>query len=962
MYKKVKDVYIKYLCCIRENNGYRVISCNTYIDGHEYSYPYLQMTMNNNINGTDKYIFYEDKKMQNGSTFVEYITSQYNITGIEFRTLLYPMNYSIIGDKFNIENDEVNYLRYGEYTTNMITVPYVSYQNNNQVYLDNFGWNMLIKIEDNFNYYTTRDPKEYYSKTFYSYNRYITKDNSIIREEILSSLYNRNIWTSRLPYNNKKNKQYTGIFGKKKYGTNIPLTYEQACKLYKGHNTSGRDMNIIVNRAIFDFIAYPFYRFGFSKVDIKTLLQWYKYYDNEVLLHELLDNCRRDPTYIFPIVSITKKDNIKTKYVRLIKKLIGINMTYEQENTLKNLYKMYKHMSSTGSTYIEGKYLNMFDINIESLSRHIIRVGNNYYFRSIQKREELLRTRLHELINGHRLSIVYGAAGTGKTHNLLERIRGYDDRSNTYILSPTGKAANVVRRRIEEVNKTLNHIIKIEQWFVESHISTIHSFMYKIHNIEKINMKDGIYMNSQEEYNIIIDEFSMVSMDVLLILLDALKSYNVSYIFMGDYNQLPPIDIGHVFLSMKESGLLDCTYISKELKVNYRVSNTSNANKYIDTLLENGDVLVNNTDIAIPERFTITDLQDPNGIIIKKLYLAYSNKRCREISNLLRPNELIHNGRKFLSINRDIDTCMKSYSTIDSYNGEHSTTFYEGDLIMLKKNIEVTYDTKNNKTIRLFNGMYGVINSIMNKGNNKYSINVCIFDAMHEYHDSNTSLYNIWVNKNRDSNIRINIQDEDIKKLYSKITNLEFETYSNKYITEDEDNETRGKDILLIDDLILGYCITVHSSQGSQARNVYIDIPQYIDISKNWLYTAISRTQENVYFNMSGRINDKGYHETKSNICHSTRYKYETIVTILTNIVSELMNEELDENYTYLLVLLTQYPFFITNILNSIDGNIKEYIDRVIRHITSTLNYTIDDLDLDNIIDIISHYNVMWEE
>jgi len=54
-------------------------------------------------------------------------------------------------------------------------------------------------------------------------------------------------------------------------------------------------------------------------------------------------------------------------------------------------------------------------------------------------------------------------------------------------------------------------------------------------------------------------------------------------------------------------------------------------------------------------------------------------------------------------------------------------------------------------------------------------------------------------------------------------------------------------------DLRPGYAMTIHKSQGSTYKNVFIDVPDILkcrstELRNRLFYVAISRAQENVYF------------------------------------------------------------------------------------------------------------------
>lgn len=47
----------------------------------------------------------------------------------------------------------------------------------------------------------------------------------------------------------------------------------------------------------------------------------------------------------------------------------------------------------------------------------------------------------------------------------------------------------------------------------------------------------------------------------------------------------------------------------------------------------------------------------------------------------------------------------------------------------------------------------------------------------------------------------------------------------------------------MLDDVDLAYCISIHKSQGSEFQNVILPLPNVPNLSKNLLYTGITRAK-----------------------------------------------------------------------------------------------------------------------
>jgi len=133
------------------------------------------------------------------------------------------------------------------------------------------------------------------------------------------------------------------------------------------------------------------------------------------------------------------------------------------------------------------------------------------------------------------ISVVYGAAGTGKTTIIrailqaIEKAHGVDARF--LLLAPTGKAADRIR---EKTGKDA---------------STIHSFLAKRGWLNpNLTLKNSGGQREDRVTTFVIDEASMLNLELVATLFRAINWSAVQrLIIVGDPNQLPPIGRGKVF-------------------------------------------------------------------------------------------------------------------------------------------------------------------------------------------------------------------------------------------------------------------------------------------------------------------------------------------------------------------------------------------------------------------------------
>ena len=144
-----------------------------------------------------------------------------------------------------------------------------------------------------------------------------------------------------------------------------------------------------------------------------------------------------------------------------------------------------------------------------------------------------------------RVSVLIGGAGTGKT-TVLEILCKEPEIQNggILLLAPTGKArvrmSQGLRGKVDFKAKTIAQFLRTTGRY------DVDTGQYKILTpAEKHNVKGEAIPKT-----VIIDESSMLNEDMFGALLDAVGNEAERVIFVGDYNQLPPIGAGRPFVDM----------------------------------------------------------------------------------------------------------------------------------------------------------------------------------------------------------------------------------------------------------------------------------------------------------------------------------------------------------------------------------------------------------------------------
>lgn len=168
--------------------------------------------------------------------------------------------------------------------------------------------------------------------------------------------------------------------------------------------------------------------------------------------------------------------------------------------------------------------------------------------------------------------ILDAPSGTGKTSTLMALIQMLEDNNKSYaMMSPTGKAAS---RLSEQTGRPA---------------STIHRAV----------LGNNLY----DKDVIIVDEASMLSIDLISMIFSSELLSDYRIVFVGDSAQIPSIGLGRVFKDMGESGLIPTCTLTKCFRFE------EGGASYISTLTRQGEYYLTNEQLELDE-FTLGEKQD----------------------------------------------------------------------------------------------------------------------------------------------------------------------------------------------------------------------------------------------------------------------------------------------------------------------------------------------------------------
>lgn len=383
-------------------------------------------------------------------------------------------------------------------------------------------------------------------------------------------------------------------------------------------------------------------------------------------------------------------------------------------------------------------------------------------------------------ISQHGITCLTGYAGCGKSQSVASCVAMLKELGKTYKLcTPTAKSADVLAD------------------FTHENVKTIHRTLG--------------YNGSGFEYNeecklmtdvIIVDEVSMVDLNLFHALLKAIDENKTRLLLVGDPSQLPSIGAGNILHDLTTSGAISVNELTKVFRYGdgglMRIAtDVRNGVKFLDKEFVGSKAFGTNKDFCYTE--IDQDYMVDNALLFYKKLLDNGNT----IENIAIVTN--KNVSKFgtIEINRKVQAMLHQGKNNDSIVVNDGLTLYLGDKVRQKVNnydIEVVSSDKQtdffmeeceeeNSTRKgeVYNGQTGIVT----------------------YIDSYNKL--------------IHVRIKGVEYVYKKD--------------------------MIGDQLVLGYCITTTSSQGMSIDYVITLLPRADTFmaSSNALYTAITRSRIRCY-------------------------------------------------------------------------------------------------------------------
>ena len=420
--------------------------------------------------------------------------------------------------------------------------------------------------------------------------------------------------------------------------------------------------------------------------------------------------------------------------------------------------------------------------------------------------------------------ILKGYAGTGKTSLVKTLVRTLPALGMRYVLmAPTGRAAKVLSN------------------YTGQNASTIHRKIYQAMTFPDGSIRITQAENKYKNTLFIVDEASMIGEQKEFggsSLLDDLLGYvfngeNCRLLLIGDTAQLPPVE-------SHESPALDCEYLKSEFPITAATYELTEVKRQA---LESG-ILYNATDIR--------------QLISQNLYeyaLPLFHLQGFDDIQKIEPEtfeEMLHNAFANTSDNEAVIVC-KSNKRANMFNqairgrilnieGEIAT----GDKLMVVKNNY--YWTEGNEAMSFIaNGDMAEIRKIKH------------FEDMYGFRFADVELsFTDYPNApNLEAKILLDtlnsnspsLTEEENKRLFTAVE----EDYMDIPNRRERYKEMKKNPWFNALQVKFAYALTCHKTQGGQWASVFIDSSfnqkETLEVEDlRWLYTALTRAQERVYF------------------------------------------------------------------------------------------------------------------
>jgi exodeoxyribonuclease-5 len=421
-----------------------------------------------------------------------------------------------------------------------------------------------------------------------------------------------------------------------------------------------------------------------------------------------------------------------------------------------------------------------------------------------------------------------GSAGTGKTTIISHFTDSIRNGKNVIVSAPTHKACRVISNITNLKSKTIQQLLGLRPNL----------------NLETFNAKTIQFSSFGQKHIgnhdiVIIDESSMLNIDLLNLIEKEATNYKTKIIFVGDELQLPPINesLSQVFIRYKHTTVILTEIVRQDI------------NNPISGLIDMArDDVKNKTNNALTHIYSYPLKYNEHGGYIscpEKEFTTY-------VENAFRSTNIFDNTHwsKFGAFTND---CIKTWNKFI-----RAIVFPEATQLMIKDDLIISYSTLVDEffTPIIINSEEYVVDSALPFVNsdrvNGYAVKLVNINTG----EATKHLFIPDTNDPQTMLQMIELLESNINKATRFRTWKQFYDWRNQYQILNDLYSRDGK-LLATKDIDYAYAISIHKMQGSTVNNIFINVQNIvynkngilygdINLRNRLLYVALSRAKEKI--------------------------------------------------------------------------------------------------------------------
>ncbi len=270
------------------------------------------------------------------------------------------------------------------------------------------------------------------------------------------------------------------------------------------------------------------------------------------------------------------------------------------------------------------------------------------------------------------IKILTGGPGTGKTtllNGIILAFQKLNPKARVVLCSPTGRAAQRMSEQTGRESNTIHKLLEIKPYE------------------DVFTSRDSV--NPIEADFIIVDEFSMIDIEIMSVFLNAIKGRTL-VLFVGDVDQIPSVGPGNVMRDLIKSGIIETYKLTNVYRQSSGSSIVDNANK----------IIKGNENLSFDSTFDLIHLKEGEKIN-DCISLLFKNDKNLNIENTQILTTVKKGDGGTYSVNRQIQKHL--FEERDAYY----SSFTIGDKIIINEN---DYE------LGVFNGDLGYVKHILEDG------------------------------------------------------------------------------------------------------------------------------------------------------------------------------------------------------------------------------------------------------